>query len=389
MQRQATQTTSVSKSIQKLLPAIRKRRAEIEQARRLPRDLADELRNAGIFRLSVPRAIGGEEALPIEILKTIETIAAADGSTGWCSMIGIGNNVVAGYMDESGAKEVFADPKAPTAGLAAPAGSAVRVDGGVLVSGRWPFGSGITHCDWVWAGCLVTEDGKPRMTPRGPEIVHAFMPVSDVVIHDTWHVSGLCGTGSNDFSATDVFVPRQRLFALLDPTDHRREPLFQMPPLLLFTFQVAAVSLGIARAALDELKEIAQSKTPTLYSQVLADKPVVQIELARAEAALNSARSFLYEVVENMWQSVSNGRALSKHDLAQGHIAATHAVENGASVTRTANTLAGGSSIYVSSALQRHARDAEAVTHHFTVAPHTWEEAGRVFLGREPNIPVY
>jgi indole-3-acetate monooxygenase len=256
-------------------------------------------------------------------------------------------------------------------------------------AGARPFGSGITHCDWVWAGCLVMEDGKPRMTPMGPEIVHAFMPVSDVVIHDTWHVSGLCGTGSNDFSATDVFVPRQRLFALLDPTDHRTEPLFQMPPLLLFTFQVAAVSLGIARAALDELKEIAQSKTPTLYSQVLADKPVVQIELARAEAALNSARSFLYEVVENMWQSVSNGRALSKHDLAQGHIAATHAVENGASVTRTANTLAGGSSIYVSSALQRHARDAEAVTHHFTVAPHTWEEAGRVFLGREPNIPVY
>jgi alkylation response protein AidB-like acyl-CoA dehydrogenase len=389
MQRQATQTSSVSESIHKLLPSIRTRRAEIEQARRLPRDLADQLRGAGIFSLSVPGALGGQEAQPADILNAIETVATADGSTGWCSMIGIGNNVVAGYMDESGAREVFADPKAPTAGLAAPAGSAVRVDGGVIVNGRWPFGSGITHCDWVWAGCLVMENGKPRMTPMGPEIVHACMPVREVVIYDTWHVSGLCGTGSNDFSAKDVFVPSQRLFALLDPAGHRKEALYQMPPMLLFTFQVAAVSLGIARAALDELNAIAQSKTPTLYTQVLADRPVVQIDLARAEAALGGARCFLYDVVEAMWQSVSSGRAPSKRELALGHIAATHAVETGASVTRTANTLAGGSSIYVASALQRHARDAEAVTHHFTVAPHTWEEAGRVFLGRQPNIPVY
>jgi alkylation response protein AidB-like acyl-CoA dehydrogenase len=389
MQRQAMLDNSVSAGIQKLLPSIRQRRAEIEQARRLPRDLADELRGSGVFSLSVPRAIGGREASPVDILNAIETVAAADGSTGWCAMIGIGNNVVAGYMDESGAREVFADPRAPTAGLAAPAGTAVEADGGVVVNGRWPFGSGITHCDWVWAGCLVMDDGKPRMTPMGPEIVHACMPVSEVVIHDTWHVSGLCGTGSNDFSAANVFVPRQRIFALLDPRGHRREPLYQVPPLLLFTFQVAAVSLGIARAALDELNEIAQSKTPSLYTQVLADKAVVHIDLARAEAALGSARSFLYDTVESMWRSVSSGREPSKRDLAQGHIAATHAVEAGASVTRTASALAGGSSIYTTSALQRHARDAEAVTHHFTVAPHTWEEAGRVFLGREPIIPVY
>jgi alkylation response protein AidB-like acyl-CoA dehydrogenase len=383
------QDNSVSTGIQKLLPSIRQRRAEIEQGRRLPRDLADELRSAGIFSLSVPRAIGGREASPVDILDAIETVAAADGSTGWCTMIGIGNNVVAGYMDESGAREVFSDPRAPTAGLAAPAGTAVHADGGVVVNGRWPFGSGITHCEWVWAGCLVMDGGKPRMTPMGPEIVHACMPISDVVIHDTWHVSGLCGTGSNDFSADNIFVPRQRIFALLDPKGHRREPLYQMPPLLLFTFQVAAVSLGIARAALDELNEIAQSKTPSLYTQVLADKPVVHIDVARAEAALGGARSFLYDSVESMWHSVSSGREPSKRDLAQGHIAATHAVEVGASVTRTASALAGGSSIYTASALQRHARDAEAVTHHFTVAPHTWEEAGRVFLGREPIIPVY
>jgi alkylation response protein AidB-like acyl-CoA dehydrogenase len=322
-------------------------------------------------------------------MRAIETVATADGSTGWCTMVGIGNNVVAGYMNESGGREVFADPTAPSAGIAAPAGAAVRVKGGVQVSGRWPFASGITHCEWVWAGCLVMENGKPRMTPHGPEIVHVCMPVKDVVVHDTWHVSGLCGTGSNDFSAKDVFVPEQRTFALLDPSGHRSEPLYRMPPLGLFVYQVVCVSLGIARSALDELTEMAQTKIPSLYTQVLADKSVVHADLARAEAALGGARSFLYDTVDGIWQSVSAGTAPTQRQLALGRAACTHAAETCAAVTRTVNVLGGGSTIYSASSLQRHARDAEAVTHHFTVAPHTWEEAGRVFLGREPIVPVF
>jgi alkylation response protein AidB-like acyl-CoA dehydrogenase len=304
-------------------------------------------------------------------------------------MIGTGNNVSAGYINDRGAKEVWSDPAAPTAGIAAPAGAAVRVDGGVRVSGRWPFASGITHCDWVWAGCLVMDNGKPRMTPHGPEIIHVCMPTRDVDIHDTWHVSGLCGTGSNDFSAADVFVPEHRIFALLDPTGHRTEPLYQMPPFSLFVFQLVCVSLGIARAALDELTELAQTKVPSLYTAVLADRPVAQVELARAEAVLGGARAFLYGTAEDMWQTVSAGRPVSDRQLALARIASNHAAETGASVARTANTLAGGSSIYTKSSLQRHARDAEAITHHFTVAPHTWEEAGRVLLGRTLNVPAF
>lgn len=376
-------------SIHALLPAIRARRQEIEQARRLPRDLVDQLANTGVFSLGVPRAIGGKEASPLDLMRAIEMVATADGSTGWCTMLAVSGGATAGYMKEPGAREMFANPNAPSAGIAAPAGAAVRVDGGVRVSGRWPFASGITHSDWVWAGCLVMENGKPRMTARGPEIVHACMPVRDVMVHDTWYVSGLCGTGSNDFSATDLFVPGQRIFALLDPSGHRTEPLYQMPPLHLFVFQLVCVSLGIARSALDEITELAQTKVPSLYTGVLAERPVAQVELARAEAALGAARAFLYGTVEDMWQTVSAGRAPGKRELALGRVAAMQAAETGAAVAGAANVLAGGSSIYSTSSLQRHARDAEAVTHHFTVAPHTWEEAGRVFLGREPNVPVF
>ena len=382
-------TQKTLKSVQNLLPSIRARREEIEKARRMPNDLVEALRETGVFAWSVPRAIGGAEASPLDLMQVTETVASADGSAGWCAMIANGSNIGAGYMNEQGAREIFADPTRPTAGIAAPTGTAVRVDGGVKVNGRWAFASGITHCDWVWGGCVVMENGQPRMTSHGPEIIYVWLPVGEVKIHDTWHVSGLCGTGSNDFTATDVVVPENRIFSLLDPTGHRPEPLYQMPPLTLFVAQLVCVSLGIARSALDELTEIAQTKVPSLYQTVLADRPVAQIELAQAEAALGSARSFLFDTIEDMWQTVSAGRQPTSRQLAFGRIAAINAAETGATVTRTANTLAGGSAIYTKSSLQRHARDAEAVTHHFTVAPHTWEEAGRVLLGRNPNTPVF
>ncbi len=381
--------TSIVENIEQLVPTIRARRDDIEKARRLPADLATALRKTGIFSLAVPRAIGGEQATPVELMRAIETVATADGSAGWCAMIGTSGNVSAGYMNERGAKEVWADPAAPTAGIAAPAGAAVRESGGVRVSGRWAFASGITHSDWVWAGCMVMDNGKPHMTPHGPEIIHVSMPVEEVRVQDTWHVSGLCGTGSNDFSATDVFIPEHRIFALLDPAGHRPEPLYQMPPFSLFVLQLGTVSLGIARSALDELTQLAQTKVPTMYMSPLADRPLMQIELARAEAALGAARAFLYDTAGELWSTVNSGSPVSSRHLALARIAASHAVETGARVARTANTMAGGSSIYTKSPMQRHARDAEAVTHHFSVAPHVWEESGRVLLGKQPNTPAF
>ena len=381
--------TDVSKGIQEVLPAIRSRREEIEKARRMPRDLVDALQKTGVFRLTVRRAVGGAEAPPLEVLRAIESVSTADGSAGWIVMNGTGCNVASGYLPENGARDVFADPSAPTAGIAAPAGAATPVAGGYRVSGRWPFASGITHCEWVWAGCLVMENGQPRMTPHGPEIVHVCIPVRDVTIHDTWFVSGLCGTGSHDFSAQDVFVPERRVFDLIDPGKHRDEALYQMPSLSLYVAQLACVGLGIARAAIDELSTLAQSKVPTLYQQPLADKAVAQIEIARAEAALGGARAFLFETVEAMWETVLTGRPPSPRQVALLRIAAVRGAEISAEITRTANVLAGGSAIYSSSAMQRHARDAEALTHHFSVAPHSWEEAGRVLLGRDPIAPIF
>jgi indole-3-acetate monooxygenase len=379
----------ILRSARDLLPAIRSRRAEIEEGRKLPRTLVDALTRTGIFRLGVPRALGGEQARPVDLMAAIETVSTADGSAGWCTMIGVANGTSAGFLPDAGAREMFADPSAPTAGIAAPAGAAVRVPGGVRVSGRWSFASGITHVDWLWAGCLVMENGRPIMTSRGPEIIHVAIPVADVEIHDTWYVSGLCGTGSNDVSIDNVFVPDHRVFVLLDPSGHRPEPLYQLPAFGTFASHVACVSLGVARAALDDLCEIAQTKVPSLNTAVLAEKPVAQVEIARAEAALGAARAFLYHAMEDIWQTACEGAEPTVRQLAFLRMASVHAVETGANVARTANVLGGGSSIYSNSPLQRHARDAEAITHHFTVAPHVWEDAGRVLLGRSPAAAIF
>lgn len=378
-----------SNKLLQLLPRVREKREEIERTRHLPRELVGRLIETGVFGLAVPRALGGEELDPIDHLRVIETVSAADGSTGWCVMIALGNGVFAGYMTEPGAKEVFADPAQPTAAVLAPLGQAVHVDGGLRVSGRWRFASGIGHVDWVFGGCLVMENGAPKMTAGGPEMTHVVMPKSSVIVSDTWYASGLCGTGSQDFEANNVFVPEERVMSAFDPAAHRPEPLYQVPLLALFTPHLAAVGLGIARAALDDLMELAARKTPSLSAVRMADKPVTQVELARAEAALGSARAFLYDALDDLWQTVVAGRSPTKRQHAMCRIASVHAADTSADVTRRVSMLAGGTSIYSASPFQRYARDADAVTHHSTQSPQTWEECGRVLLGLDPQFPVF
>ncbi|HZP57929.1 MAG TPA: acyl-CoA dehydrogenase family protein [Dehalococcoidia bacterium] len=377
-------------SIQALLPRIRERREEIEEARQVPADLAEALGATGIYRLLLPKDLGGTGVdHPADAFRAIELVSAADGSTGWCAMLGIGSGHVAGQMRPDGARDVFADPDRPKALVAEPAGVAVRTADGVRISGRWRFASGITHSDWVVVGAVVMQDGAPVMTPHGPDIVHGFIPRDAVTVHDTWHVSGLCGTGSHDVSCQDADVPAARVLSLFNPEPPRPDLLYRLPVLAGVAPSISAVALGIARAALDELQEMAPSKTPTLSQSPLREKPVAQAEIARAEAALGGARAFMYDALDDLWQTVACGQEPALRQQALLRAACVQATETAASVTRTASTLAGSTSVYRASSLQRHARDADVITHHFTQAPHVWEDAGRALLGLQPHAFLF
>jgi alkylation response protein AidB-like acyl-CoA dehydrogenase len=383
-------TNGFSAKLRELLPRVRERREEIEEARQLPHDIVSDLAASGVFKLGLLSVYGGDEASPTDLMRAYETVSVADGSTGWVTMIGAGGALFAGMMDETGFKEVFADPSWPTAATVPPKGVAVPVEGGFKLSGRWPFASGIMHCDWVAAGCVILYDGQPRMTPMGiPEVIWGWMPTSDIEIHDTWYVSGLRGTGSNDYSGKDVFVPQHRTFHLFDTTNHRSEPTVRLPGVAGFAAQVASVGLGIARAALDDLIDLAGGKMPTMSTTSLAAKAATQIEVAALEGKLAGARSFLYDSVDDVWETLLAGSEYTPRQNALVRLAACQAAETSAAVAHRVNTIAGGNSLYLSSSIQRHARDADAVTHHFVVSPATLEDAGRVLLGLEPSSPLF
>lgn len=384
-------STGVFERIDALLPRIRERREEIEKARKLPKELVGDLVSTGVFRMGIPAALGGDEATHTETMRAFEKISSADGSTGWCAMIGSGGAFFAGMLPEAGVKEVFADPSQPTASAVPPMqGTSVPTDGGFTVNGTWRFTSGITHVDWCMVGTVVLYDGAPRMTEIGiPEVRWAFIPTTEIEIHDTWYVNGLCGTGSNDISVKDVFVPAHRTLHLFDTTDHRPEPVVRMPGVAGFAVLVGSVGLGIARGAIDELVELAGGKMPTMSMTSLASKPATQIEVAQLEAQLSSARSFLYDTTEDVWETLVRGDDFTPRQNALMRLAAIEATRVAAAVTHRVSTIAGGSSIYLSSPIQRMQRDADAVTHHFVVAPANLEDIGRVLLGMEPNSPVF
>jgi alkylation response protein AidB-like acyl-CoA dehydrogenase len=283
---------------------------------------------------------------------------------------------------------VYADSSEPRALVAEPAGAATAADGGVRVSGRWKFASGVSHSNWITLGAIMMENGQPKMTPHGPEILHVAVPTSEIEIIDTWYVNGLRGTGSFDVAANDVFVPESRCLSLFDPSGRRPEPLYQMPTLSVVAPPTACVALGIARAALDELYELAPTKVPALSMVPMAQKPVTQVEIARAEGMLGGARSFIYDAMDDMWQTVQSGQRPTKRQEALLRIAANQVTEVSARVAQLVSTLAGGTAVFDSS-LQRHARDAEVITHHMTQSQNVWEDAGRMLFGFDPLAPIF
>ncbi len=366
---------------------VRSHATEIEAERRLPRPLVDEMAERGLFRLCVPRELGGIEAPPAVLIETIETVARADGSAGWCVMIGSTTGFVSAYLPEDAAREIYgADPLAISGGVFAPRGMATVEGSDYRVSGRWPFASGCGHCTWLMGGCIVVENGEPRRQPGGaPDPVMLVFPAKDVVIHDTWNVAGLRGTGSHDIEVSDLFVPGDRAVALVTDTPRATGPLYAFPVFGLLALGIAGVALGIARSAIDDFAELAVAKHPGGSRRSLADRPATQAEVARSEAQFRAARAFLYGTVDNVWQSVQAGGPMTVEQRALLRLAASHATETSAAVVAAMYRLGGGSSIYESSRLQRCFRDVHVATQHMMVAEPTFELSGRVLLGLETD----
>ncbi len=356
-------------------PLVMKLADVAEQDRRLPPETVEALVAADLMRMGLPEAYGGPEAAPLTMLTAIEVLARADGAAGWCSMIASSTSTQAYFLEPPAAEEIFGEPDTVTGGAFAPTGTGV-VDGDrITVTGRWQWGSGTQHCQWILGG-TVCDDGAFRL---------CWFPAEEVTFHDTWHSSGLRGSGSLDYSVDGVVVPMHRTVRPLQTPAVLRRPLAAFPNFTLLSSCVAAVSLGIGRRAIDELLAVAEGKRPLFSSRTLAESAFTQIELARAEADLRAARAFLHDEVGRTWDLVvSGGRADISARLGV-RMAATNAAARAAEVADRMYTLAGGSSVYQSNVLQRCLRDAHVPTQHLQVAPKLQETFGRLLLGQETD----
>ena len=373
-----------------LAPRIREYADEIERARRLPAALVADLARAGFFRMCVPRRFGGEQVDAATMIRVIEAIAEADGAAGWCVMIAATSGVLSAYLPERAAHAVYGTaPQVVTGGVFAPLGKAVAVPGGYRVTGRWAFASGCEHCDWLMGGSVVFADGTPQLLANGlPNSRLMLFPASDAQIIDTWNVSGLRGTGSHDIAVTDLFVPEERSVSLFTDPPRQPGPLYAVPVFGLLALGIAGVATGLARRAIDELIQLASAKTPSGSRRRLADRGVIQMQVAQAEAALRSGRAFLFETVGQTWDAAAATGAISVQQRALLRLAATQATVSATSAVDWMYTAGGGTSIYAANPLQRCFRDIHVVTQHIMVAGPTYELTGRILLGMDADTSM-
>jgi alkylation response protein AidB-like acyl-CoA dehydrogenase len=367
-----------------LAPLLAPRSEEIEHGRRLPDDVAQQLAAGGFYRMFVPKACGGLETPPGEAMEAIETLARADAASAWVAFIGATSGSVLASLPTETGRAIFADPLAMIAGVYAPRGRAEIVDGGFRVEGQWAWGSGTQNADWILGGCLIHEGGEPARHANGaPKTRLMLFPASDVEHLDTWHVSGLGGTGSADFAVHERFVPDSHASGrLVDGTLDR--PLYRFPQFGLLGTSIAAVAMGIARAAIEEFVEVAVEKTPSGSRRPLAARSGSQAEVARAEATLRSARAFFFEAIDAAWREALEGD-VSLARRSDVRLATTHATHAAAEAVDRMYHGVGGTSVYRRSPLQRHFRDVHVATQHMMVGPATWELTGRVLLGLETD----
>jgi alkylation response protein AidB-like acyl-CoA dehydrogenase len=377
-------TTSTRAALSDLLPTIATRAAEIEAARRVPRDLLDDLLAAGCFRLLVPPSHGGTGADLLSALRVHEDLAAADASVAWIVMIGGGAWFDLVGLPRASFDAVFAaGPDTIVAGAFNPSGSVTPTEHGYRVEGRWGFASGCQHADWVYGnGIEGFADGHPMLRAT------LFEP-SEVVIEDTWTATGLCATASHHFRVDGREVPAERTFVPLAGEPCIDAPIVRVPTPAFFALLIAGVALGIARGALADIVDLAGGKVPLLAPAPLATNPLFQHELAVADTEVAAARALLHEIAESTWDTAVEGDPFSLEARARTRAAAVWVTERATHVVDTAHRLGGGTAVYAESALQRRLRDVHALTQHFLVRPDTLTTAGALLAGQPLEVPVF
>jgi alkylation response protein AidB-like acyl-CoA dehydrogenase len=375
-----------------LLDAVDKTRDEIaanaaegERLSTLPAATVAALYDTGLLALKLPAVLGGAEAEPATQIDVIEAVSRIDPSAGWCLMVGATTVALPGvFLADDAVATMFAGGRRPlTAGVYMPTGRAIVTDGGYRVSGRWAYASGIRHAAWVSGVARVIRDGAPANERRC-----FVVRTGEVEIHDIWDVAGLRGTGSCDYSVSDLFVPEAFTWDIERAKPRRGGPLYRLGLPALVANEHAAFALGVARRALDEITSAAASKSRGLAPSLLADRATFQRFLGSIELRLRAARAIVIELNEAAWNVVSSGGVLTGRQQAELRSAAVHATEIALEAVTNAFRYAGGAALYHANPLQRCLRDLNAAAQHFMVSDSAYEALGQLILEKPNASPM-
>ncbi|MBW2424264.1 MAG: hypothetical protein JRG86_08450 [Deltaproteobacteria bacterium] len=370
-----------------ILPILSEDADAGEQASSITPRVVQALQQAGAFRMTMPHWLGGMEADPVTQYEVIEALSIGDGAAGWVAMIGSDAGYFAGTISRELGRELFPNPDILTCGVSAPSGTVERVEGGYRVRGRWAFASCCKHADWFKGACILTEKGEPVVGEGGrPETRTAVLPIDEVEIIDNWHVTGLCGSSSNDIAVHDVLVPEHRVVGRAMAGAEPEEP---PSPLygywLMIMCNVSGVPMGIARRAIDEACEIANGKFAYGTKDLVRDDALLQARIGRAETAWHAARAFLIETVDELWQTLLRGDELSLDLRSRFRQCNLHGFHVGREVTQSMYELAGSRAFYRPHPLERAFRDQAVAANHLLVREGGYAEIGRVSLGIDPQ----
>jgi len=381
--------TSLIEAARELAPIVREHSAEAEQQRRLSQPVLDALREMGLLRMSTPRSLGGLETDPVTRALVVEEIGRHDSAAAWTLENPLDWAFFCCRLPDAGAEEIYGSGADIL--IAAQFGrplQATSTNGGYRISGRAPFVSNCYDADWISSTVLVDADDADG---DEPEMRMVYFPRGDCQIIDTWDVMGMRGTGSNDISVTDVYVPKSRTFPMVpdfEPGSHYRGPLYRLPVVGAAAGGIPTPMLGVARRALDEVTELARTKTPVASSGLLKERASAQLQLGRAEAILRSGRLLLLDTLNQAWRRCLDGETHTLEQKAELLLAMAHAMSSAVHAVDLACSVAGTTAFRATSPLERCFRDVQTMRHHVFASEQRYGTFGQVRLGVAPDFPV-
>jgi alkylation response protein AidB-like acyl-CoA dehydrogenase len=380
--------TSLLDAARRIAPIIRAHSAEAERARRLSQPVLNALRETGLLRMTTPRSLGGLETDPVTRALVAEEIGRQDSAAAWTLENPLDWAFFCCRLPDEGAEEIYS--RGADILIAAQFGrplKATPVNGGYRISGRAPFVSNCYDADWISSTALVDDDGSTGE----PEMRMVYFPSDECDIIDTWDVMGMRGTGSNDISVTDLYVPTTRTFLMVpdfEPGHHYRGPLYRLPVVGAAACGIPTPMLGVARRSLDEVTELARTKTPVASNGLLKERASAQIQLGRAEAILRSGRLLLLDTLSEAWRRCVDGETHSLEQRADLLLAMAHAMSSAVQAVDLACSIAGTTAFRASSPLERCFRDVQTMRHHVFASEQRYGTFGQVCLGVPPDFPV-